>query len=91
MLKIKVSQAHITQALSAKLLHRSPVRVALIEIGFESPHVTQRTAYISDRAYPLPDIAVQHEIAFDFISNGGKLQGEHFGLIEYDFELELDK
>ena len=87
---INITQDHILQAHKAKLLHRSPVRIALIELGFESPHVTQRTFYIGDWAYPLPDKAVQHEIAFDFISKGGKLQGEQFGLIEYTFGLEIE-
>ena len=91
MLTIKVTQAHIDQALSAQLLDRSPVRFALIELGFESPHVTHNAVYISRNRYVLPDIARQNEIAFDFPSNGGKLQGEESGLIEYDFEMELDK
>ena len=90
MLTIKVTQAHIDQALSAQLLDCSPVRFALIELGFELPHVTQRTAYIGDLPYPLPDIAVQNEVAFDFISKGGKLQGEESGLIEYTFEMEIE-
>ena len=90
MLTIKVTQAHIDQALSAKLLDRSPVRFALIELGFESPHVTHVAVYISRNRYVLPDIAIQNEVAFDFISKGGKLQGEESGLIEYDFELDIE-
>ena len=83
---IKVTSQHIANA--KPLPSYSPVALALQELGYSDASATHRYAYFYDKCYPLPEIAVQNEIRFDFLAKSGTVQGEVLEqILEYEFEL----
>jgi hypothetical protein len=85
-MQITVTLDHIAKAKPTP--SRSPIALALQELGYSEASVTHRYAYFNAQVYPLPEIAIANEIHFDFVAKQGSVQGETTELIEYTFELE---
>jgi hypothetical protein len=84
---ISITSAHITAA--EPFPNKSPIALALREMGFVDASVTHHYAYFGDKAYPLPLVAIASEKAFDFAAKGGVLQGEITEILPYGFELDV--
>jgi hypothetical protein len=83
---VQVTSQHIASA--NPLPSYSPVALALQELGYANASATHRYAYFDDKCYPLPEIAVQNEIKFDFLAKSGKVQGEVLEqILAFEFEL----
>jgi hypothetical protein len=72
-IKVSVTAAHIA---AAKYPSKSPLALALREMGYTDAHVTHHFAYISNKVYVLPESAIASERCFDFLTKGGSSQGE---------------
>jgi hypothetical protein len=71
-IKVSVTAAHIA---AAKYPSKSPLALALREMGYTDAHVTQHFAYIG-KVYTLPGNAIASERCFDYLAKGGSSQGE---------------
>ncbi len=72
-IKVSVTAAHIA---AAKYPSKSPLALALREMGHTDTHVNQHFAYIEAKVYALPEPAIASERCFDFLTKGGSSQGE---------------
>jgi hypothetical protein len=84
-IKVSVTAAHIA---AAKYPSKSPLALALREMGYADAHVTQHLAYIGNKVYALPESAIASERCFDYLAKGGSSQGEIAdNLFAYECEL----
>ncbi len=89
-IKVSVTAAHIA---AAKYPSKSPLALALREMGYTDTHVTQHFAYIEAKVYTLPENAIASERCFDYLAKGGSSQGEITeNIFAYECELvELEQ
>ena len=72
-IKVSVTAAHIA---AAKYPSKSPLALALREMGYTDTHVAQHFAYIGNKVYALPESEIASERCFDYLAKGGSSQGE---------------
>ena len=72
-IKVSVTDAHIADA---KYPSKSPLALALREMGHQRISVSLYQASIDGKIYTLPESAIASERCFDFLTKGGSSQGE---------------
>ena len=86
-IQVSVTAAHIASA--EPYPSKSPIALALREMGYADATVTHHFAYIDSKVYALPEAAIASEIKFDFLAKGGALQGEvSENIFPYTFEMK---
>lgn len=86
-MEISVTAAHIASA--EPYPSKSPIALALREMGYANATVTHHFAYIDSKVYSLPESAIASEKCFDFLAKGGALQGEvSANIFPYTFEMK---
>ena len=86
MITVSVTAAHIANA--EPYPHKSPIALALRDLGFADASATKQYAYFGNKVYVLPEAAIASEDRFYFFAKGGSLQGEIIEEIKpYKFEL----
>jgi hypothetical protein len=85
-IKVSVQAVHIANAKPYPNL--SPTALALRDMGYADATVTHHYAYFNNEAYPLPIVAINSELQFDFLAKNGSLQGETIADVK-PFEFEL--
>ena len=87
MIQVSVTAAHIANA--EPYPSKSPIALALRELGYLNATVTHHLAYIDSKVYALPEAAIALERCFDFLAKGGALQGKIVEEIKpYTFEIK---
>jgi hypothetical protein len=85
MIKVVVTAAHIA---AAKYPSKSPLALALRDLGYQRVSVSLYQASIDGKVYALPERAIASERCFDFLTKGGSSQGEIAdNLFAYECEL----
>ncbi len=87
-MKISITAAHIATA--EPYPSKSPIALALREMGYQDATVGRYYVAFANNVYPLPELAIASEKAFDFTAKGGVLQGEMIENVSpYEFELDV--
>ena len=86
-IQVSVTAAHIASA--EPYPSKSPIALALREMGYADATVGRSYACMNTKVYALPEAAIASERCFDFLAKGGALQGEvSENIFPYTFEMK---